>query len=488
MKERIVKDTILFSATTFFAKTVGFIRSFIVARFLGPSLYGLWNALSIISEYSRYSHLGVLNAMNREVPFYRGKKDDAKVARIRNLGFSMACIPPLIIGLILLLVSLFLEGRVGREVIMALRVIAILVFTRQLYDFFVLLFRSDNNFKFLSKIQVFLSITDILLVTCLIILFGFYGFLWAAVLNYILILGYIFYKVYHKYKLRFYFNKDLLTNLMKIGVLITLITIVISLRTTVDRLMIIKFLGITELGYFSISYVLIRFIFIIPSSLSQIMYPRLVERYGSSNKDTNALRNYVEISTLVLAYSMPFFIGMIFLLLPFGVRLLLPRYIPGIVAAQITILGLFFFSIETIAANFLVTINKMYRYLGFSIFAVVINFILDYIFLKAGFGINGVALAGVAITSFIYTSFVLGYVMFHYLKNGLKTVLYLVKIYFPFFYTLGILAILGYSGLHVFKQTVLFAILCMPLLWKLEKDTKAVSFVFGVIKDNIKRR
>ena len=486
MKARIVKDTLVYSSATFLAKTLGFVRSIVVARFLGPSLYGLWNALSIILEYSRYSSLGVLNAMNREIPFHRGKDEADKVCQIRNMGFSMACVPSFLIGLVLILASIFIGGRARPEVVMALRAIAILVFMKQLYDFFTLLLRSDNNFKFLSIVQILFSILDIALIIMLVARFRFYGFLWAMVLNHVLIVSYIFYRVGRLYRLRLHLDRALLRYLLKIGILMTLIVVVVGLRTTADRLMIIKFLGVTELGYFSISYVLIQFIFLIPSAISQIIYPRLSEKYGSSGGNADALRSYVEVPTLILVYSMPLLIGIIFLLLPFGVRLILPQYIPGIAAAQITILGLFFFSAETMAANFLITTNKMYLYLGLSTIAVVINIVLNYIFLKAGFGITGVAMAGVLLTSFIYTSFLIGFVFHHYAKSVLKTVLYLMKIYLPFFYILVILLALNYSNLNLVVQIIVFSILCLPLLWRLERETGSVSLVFGIVRDAIR--
>lgn len=486
MKEKIVKDTLFYSFSTFLAKIFGFIRSIIVARFLGPSLYGMWSALSIVLEYSRYSSLGVLNAMNREVPFYRGKKNNAKIEQIRNTGFTMACIPSFVIGFVLILVSIFVKGHVGAEWVAALRVIAILVFTKQLYDFFTLFFRSNNEFMFLGKLQLFFAAVDLVLIAVLVIRFGFYGFLWAIVLSYIWLISYIFSHVRRNFNFKLYFNRKLLSHLVKVGIFMTVIIVTVNLRTTVDRLMIVKFLGVTELGYFGISYVLIQFVFLIPSALSQIMYPRLVEKYGSSNKDTAVLRRYIEKSTLVLAYLMPVLIGEVFLFLPFGVGAFLPEYIPGVAAAQITILGLFFFSAETIAGNFLVTTNRLKWYFICAIIAVIFNFVLDYTFLKAGFGIKGVALGGVMITSFIYTSFVLGSVMFHYLKSGFKTLLYLVKIYAPFVYTLGILILLNNSNLHLFNKMAIFAVCCIPLVIKLERDTQAVSMIYGVVRGNIK--
>ncbi|MFC1667061.1 oligosaccharide flippase family protein, partial [Candidatus Omnitrophota bacterium] len=335
MKERIVKDTFFYSISTFLAKCISVVRSIIVARFLGPSLYGLWNALSIVLEYSRYSSLGISNAMNREVPFYRGKGDNKKATDIRRIGFSMAVLPSAVVGFVIILVSLFMYNRVSIEWIAALRAIAALVLMRQLYDFFQLLLRSDNRFKFLSTLQLSFAVLDFLLVVGLVIKFHFFGFLWGIVLNYVIIIGVICYKSFYRYSLRFYFNKDIFISLVKIGIFITLIVVVENLRMTIDRVMIIKFLGIKELGYFGISYLLIQFIFLIPSSISNIIYPRLVERYGSSNKEEGSLKNYIEVTTQILSYSMPILIGMIYILLPTLVNLFLPQYVLGIRAAQI---------------------------------------------------------------------------------------------------------------------------------------------------------
>lgn len=487
MKNKIIKSTLFYSTSTFFARIFGLLRSVIVARFLGPRLYGIWNALSIILEYNRYSSLGVLNAMNREVPFFRGKGDHAKVGQIRRTGFSMACIPSFVVGLVLVLISIFMQDRAEIEWIMALRAIAFIVFARQLYEFFTLLLRSDNRFLDLSKIQILFSVADLILICVLVIRYGFYGFLWAMALSYAWIIAYIFLRERRTYNLKFCFNKKILVSLMKLGILMTVIGVIINLRTTIDRLMIIKFLGVTHLGYFGISYVLFQFIFLIPSALSQIMYPRLVEKYGSSNKDTGALRKYVEISTLTLTHLMPILIGPIFILLPLGVRLILPQYVYGIQAAQITILGLFFFSAGIMAANFLITTNRLYWYLAFAFVAAVINLIMDYVLLKNGFGIAGVAFGGMLFTSFVYTTCILALVTFHYLGTRIKTFFYIARVYFPFFYCVTILLMLNYLELNIPSQMIIFCVLCIPLLWKLEKDTKAVSLVFGSIRQGLKR-
>ena len=260
MKNKIIKSTLFYSTSTFFARIFGLLRSIIVARFLGPRLYGIWNALSIILEYNRYSSLGVLNAMNREVPFFRGKSDHAKVEQLRRTGFTMACIPSFVVGLVFVLISIFMEGRAEIEWIMALRTIAFIVFARQLYEFFTLLLRSDNRFLYLSRIQILFSAVDLILICVLVLRYGFYGFLWAIALGYAWIIAYIFLRERRTYNLKFYFNKKILASLLKLGILMTVIGVIINLQTTIDRLMIVRFLGVTQLGYFGISYVLFQFL------------------------------------------------------------------------------------------------------------------------------------------------------------------------------------------------------------------------------------
>src|SRR5207245_1919657 len=65
-------------------KGVGFLQSFVVAKALGPTSFGAWVTLLLIVSYSPIFCLGTLEAMLKEVPFYRGRNDLSRVREIED--------------------------------------------------------------------------------------------------------------------------------------------------------------------------------------------------------------------------------------------------------------------------------------------------------------------------------------------------------------------------------------------------------------------
>ena len=134
LKARLVKDTVKYSTSRFISQFITFFRSIIVARYLGPAKYGLWNALSLILEYSRYSDLGTKNALNREAPFYRGKGDFEKVNEIKNVVFGMVVVPSLLIALAILFISFIVAGKYARNHVSVIHNLAVRFIRYKIYS------------------------------------------------------------------------------------------------------------------------------------------------------------------------------------------------------------------------------------------------------------------------------------------------------------------------------------------------------------------
>jgi hypothetical protein len=74
-KFQIIRDILSYSASGIVAQALGLIAGFWVARLLGPSDFGVWNAVSLVLVYGAYLELGALSAMGRDLPFYHGQRD-----------------------------------------------------------------------------------------------------------------------------------------------------------------------------------------------------------------------------------------------------------------------------------------------------------------------------------------------------------------------------------------------------------------------------
>jgi Na+-driven multidrug efflux pump len=84
------------------------------------------------------------------------------------------------------------------------------------------------------------------------------------------------------------------------------------------------------------------------------------------------------------------------------VETFLPDYAAGIRAARIVLVGLAFLPLAGGFGNYLNTVGRQVIYLTIISAAILLNLILDILFVKNGMGINGVAM-GAAITYFVYS-------------------------------------------------------------------------------------
>ena len=146
---------------------------------------------------------------------------------------------------------------------------------------------------------------------------------------------------------------------MRVGLPILISGFVLSLLATVDRLMVITFLGEKQLGYFGLALLLTSIISLVPSMASQVLYPRITYEFGNSGKSIEALRSFVLIPPIIISTLLPIIIGSLYLSLPLVISVFLPAYTPGISAARIVIVGIFFFGIMGLTDYFLVTIGKL---------------------------------------------------------------------------------------------------------------------------------
>ena len=82
----------------------------------------------------------------------------------------------------------------------------------------------------------------------------------------------------------------------------------------------------------------------------------------------------------------------------------MPQYTQGIKAAQVLIFGVYFISLVGTYANFLNSSNNHWKYLKIIITAILINIIVNYIFIRYGGNIDSISIA-TSISNFCYLLF-----------------------------------------------------------------------------------
>ena len=87
------------------------------------------------------------------------------------------------------------------------------------------------------------------------------------------------------------------------------------------------------------------------------------------------------------------------------VDIVMPQYTQGIKAAQVLIFGVYFISLVGTYANFLNSSNNHWKYLKI-IIAILINIIVNYIFIRYGGNIDSISIA-TSISNFVICYFFL---------------------------------------------------------------------------------
>lgn len=481
IKEQVIRDTVRYATRVALAQCVLFVGGFAVARFLGPTHYGLWSGLQLILLYASYSQLGMVNALNRELPFRRGKGESAQAEQVRSTTLGGVLVTALVASGAILAYSTIAASRYSPLVILGLRFVGLLVILQQIYGYSEICFRTNHEFGVVSKLRLYRTVLDVSLAVFLTYSFDLAGRLWAATLTFTVILAYILWQ--HPVPFRPALDPKEAAKLIAIGFPIMMVGLVYSLLQSIDRVLILAFLNPTHLGYYAIGLTAASVLAILPGVAGEILYPRFAERYGATNSPSE-LKEYVLTPTYLLAHLLPLFQGTIYLLIPYVILTALPKYALAIRPARILVMGSFFFAVAGFASDFLNTINKQAMNLMAQIASLAIAISSTYAVLRLGWGIQGVALATV-LTSLLYSIALLGYVLLRHFATPLDSLKILWNLYLPFGYCLALLLLIdlvpdGAAGQGipslplVLLKVVIFTLFVFPLI---AQANRRVSFL-----------
>lgn len=458
----IAKDSILYLMSIYSSRLIFFICKIFIARILGPRDYGLWSALSLILLYGNFLDLGLVYALAKEVPFYRGKGQTQEINVIRSTVFASITLISTIIGIVILISYSICFGKSSNNLYLVISLLSLVLILQQVKNYFLSYFVAEKNFRAVSLLIICLAFLNAILTVSLVIKFHLFGLPLGLGFGYSLVLLYIFYKYRPTFK--FYIDIKKLFTLFKIGFPIMLIAINYTIFFTIDRVLIFKYLGKENLGYYGIASALNGLLILFPASLGVMIFPRLSEKFGAEGEAKN-LKESIYMPTIILSYFMPILLGIIYLLLPTAVKIFIPQYLPGVNAGKIALIGIMFFSISVFAQKFLIAINRQVHLLFIVLSALVFKMVLIYIFINRQMGINGAAIAA-NIVYFVYSISVMIFTFYYCKSNLLESIKYLVKIYLPYVYLLLLLFITYYFKykLTPYSETTRFHTNCLILI------------------------
>jgi O-antigen/teichoic acid export membrane protein len=301
------------------------------ARLVGPSVLGLFNSIGLVMGYAPFLQLGILNGLNRELPYYFGKGDHQRVKELAAAAQAWA----LMIGSA---VSTTLLAIAGWQLVCGewplaagwatYAIMAFLFFYSTSY--LQMTYRTSQDFARLAVVGVIESSVALILVL-LVALLNFYGVCLRALLA-----GTVSMMILHYFRpVRVGPKWDWrhLKHLLIIGAPIFGVGQLYTWWAVLDSTLVLHFTGTEGMGLYAVVLVAAATMELLPGAMLQIMYPRMAQQYGRTENVRDLIRMTVKPMLLGAAGMIPLIL-VAWLLVGPAVRLVLPNYVEAIPAMQ----------------------------------------------------------------------------------------------------------------------------------------------------------
>ncbi len=487
MRNKIIKDTFFLNTASLLKQGLAVLQSLIVMRFLDPGAYGVWLSLNIVLTYAGYINLGLEYGMGNLVPYYQGLDNTKRILQIQDTVYvawtALASLCVVGIGVYMMLIPL--ESSLLK---LGLIVISIMVLFEQ-----QILFRARwtanalKDFKLYSLLSVFRGLVSFIVIVPMAFFWKVEGLIFGTlIVSGVHMIAWI---IKASYSFQGQISMDALWETLSIGFPIFIIVLGGSLIETVDRVLILKWLGPVQLGYYSLTSFGGNSLYGLLAQAGSAMGPHIIEDMGRSNNSPEALEKYLVGPTILFSGLITIMIMGLIFVMPLLVQWVVPKYLPGLVAFYLFVPGFFFLSI-ILTANGILYIYLITRrtqriavYIQFA--TISIEVLAGILFIRLGWGIAGVALASTLAYAF-YGLMILNLAAKYVLPDMQIRRFFIFRVMFPFVCAL-LATLLTFqvanwlfpvaSLIKTIFQLVLYGLTALSILFWLEKNVGILVYI-----------
>ena len=308
------------------------IGGILAARFAGVAAFGLFQTIGIVQGYARFAQLGIGNGLNRELPYFIGKGDHQRVKALAAAAQAWILIVSLVSGTcMLLLAGWHLAGGDGWRAA-GWGTYAVLMFTLFYGQFYLqVTYRTGHDFARLAMANVVQNGLALVLVV-LVAVWSFYGLCLRGIISGLAGVAVLYY--WRPVRVGPKWNFSHLKHLFIIGAPIFGVGELYSWWVCyLSRTLVLAYLGFNSVGLYSLVLQAAQAVEILPAAVTQVIYPRMSEKYGRTGKIQGLLGMTVKPIALT-AMGMVLFIALAWWLVEPAMRLVLPAFTDAIPAMR----------------------------------------------------------------------------------------------------------------------------------------------------------
>ncbi|NLE74858.1 MAG: lipopolysaccharide biosynthesis protein [Actinobacteria bacterium] len=321
----------------------------LLGRLVAPATLGLFNGIGLVLGYAPFLQLGILNGLNRELPYFVGKGDRERVRELASAAQAWGLAVGGIVCIALLIVAgwYLAQGKFWQAAGWATNAVlglSLFYSTHYLEN----TFRTSHDFARLSLVGVVENAAALLMLGAVAVL-NFYGLcvraLVAAGVSTLLLYLWRPLRVKPKWSLVH------LKHLLIIGAPIFAVGQLFAWWTLINSTLVLKMVGTEGMGLYSMVLIAGSTLELLPAAMTQVVYPRMAEEYGRSNSIPE-LRRIIRRPMVFIALGMVPVVALAWILVGPAVRLAVPAYAAAIPAMQWSLLMALVHSFQPLSSVF----------------------------------------------------------------------------------------------------------------------------------------
>ena len=386
---RVGKNALMLGVGNLLSRAMGVILYILLARYLGPKQYGVYNiAISFIQIFVLLTNFGLDVVYIRDV-----SRDRSLSSSYFYSGFSLKIALSIASFIILVIIARILNY--NTLVFIAIMTYGISITFQAVLELISSVFKAIESMKYVSYIIILRSFFAISLITYLILLQkDVIAILIAQNASFVLI-ALLFIFVLVKKDLitqKFSLNWSLCPLMIKMSLPFIFIGILHIINFRTDIIMLSLLTNETLAGYYSAANEFIITLYILPNIISTALFPALSKHFGRDPASITEMSNFS--SKLLIAIGVPMGIGL-FILAPNIVDFVLgPQYGQSVIAMRILSIGITLTYARLIFSWLLTAVNLEKYALREYALCLAINLLLNAILIPR-YQIKGAAIATV---------------------------------------------------------------------------------------------
>lgn len=323
------RDILSLSGVHFALKPIQLAKSFVVAKYLGPELFGILKSVELIGMLNKFGSLGFKPAIIRNATTFSSQGRNRDLRNLKNNAYSGEIILSLILFLCGLISSLFFEDKI---IIIAIILASIGLFAEKLLGILETELHLNRQFGVLGKIILYQGLISGIIVIITVPFYNIYSVLVVPIFSAITVTLIAFRKTGFFFLFRI--DKIGLLEVLKVSIPLTMATLAFGLFRYVERILIISFLGLTAVGIYGFADTIVGlFITLLLGSVLKVRGIKIFEELGLGNY--TKVHKMIKNETIILLLVSICFI----IITAIGMKLLIPIFLPKwIKAIDITIL------------------------------------------------------------------------------------------------------------------------------------------------------